>query len=141
MAIITFNTRKFVASMRALRKGLDEKKVRHHVERMAKAIIDDSRKAPIPYRKGDLSRSGQVEVAKDNTVVLGFDRVYATVQDLGSPPYRRLLPPGPPKAYGSAIGPNLYFSETFRRWSPFVIKDLGTEVEQTIREITLRVGK
>ena len=126
------DTREFEKSIKALQKVWEPKLLTAKVSLLANAIIAESVLAPVPRDKGFLAESGTVQLGeREGSVVFGFNRSYAAVQDLGSKSL-------PAKPYGSDLGPNKYFSETVRRRGPGVLKALTSLLQEDLRLLSAR---
>lgn len=101
---------------------------------LALSILADAVNSPIPRDTGALAESGAMEPSGEGEVTFGFNRKYASIQDLGG---SRL----PPKSYGSDVGPNFYFSETLRRAGPGVFERITKLIQAEILRIEKRTAK
>lgn len=126
------DTRGFERGMAELAKVYDQKLLRRKLKPLAQAIVAEAINSPIPRDTGALAESGFVEDGRrPGEVVFGFNRPYASIQDLGG---RNL----PPKPYGSPIGPNFYFSRTLARAAPGVYELIATLVREDLRRLSAR---
>lgn len=126
------STKGFDAGIADLLEIYDQKTVRQKIKPIAEQIVEQSIAAPVPYDTGALSRSGFVmDGERDGEVIFGFNRKYASIQDLGG---RKL----PPKFYGSEIGPNYYFSRTVERAAPGVLALVGQAIQDDLKALSAR---
>ena len=128
----TFDDKAFQRSLRRAQKKFGVDSVRKPLRVLAQSVLNDAINAPIPFESGALARSGQVEDTPTG-VAAGFNIVYAGVQDLG--PIDQNRPPGPPKPYGTPLGPNRYWTGTVERRAPTLVDDLGRLLQEMAKEI------
>jgi hypothetical protein len=108
----------------------------YYAKKEAEFIIDKARKAPIPFKTGDLSRSAKIVDTASGEVTFGFTVEYAAIQDQGSRDGITL----PPKRFGSKKGPNFYLSGTIRKELPKALARIGQKMRNDIKK-TLGANK
>jgi len=101
----------------------------YYARKEAEYIVDKARKAPIPYKTGDLSRSAKIVDTAAGEVTFGFTVEYAAIQDQGSRDGITL----PPKRFGSKKGPNFYLSGTIRKELPKALARIGQRLRADLK--------
>jgi len=130
------DTKGFLQSLAQIEKVYSPEFLDAQLRVLALSIIADAVNSPVPRDTGALAESGSVEAGdKPGEVVFGFNRVYASAQDLGTSKL-------PPKGYGSDVGPNFYFSETVARAAPKALETIGKLIQAAFeRESRRSKGK
>ena len=101
---------------------------------LALSILADAVNSPIPRDTGALAESGAMEPSGEGEVTFGFNKKYASIQDLGG---RKL----PPKSYGSDVGPNFYFSETLRLAGPKAFETITKLIQAELARLERKSRK
>jgi hypothetical protein len=119
---------------KVLRQIYDERSVAEAMKPYCFSVIEASRKAPVPFDTGALSKSGFVENGpRAGHVNFGFNQFYGFWQDVGTVNL-------PPKPYGSKKGPNFYFTETLRRRKLDAYKAVVAHIQDQLQFAASRLG-
>ena len=119
-------TADFKRQLSKLTKAVGGDVVLEEAEAVAWELLARAENAPIPRDTGLLASSAFAKIVQAELKVLfGYNREYAAIQDLGG---KRL----PPKPYGSAVGPNFYFSETLRRNQKWFLEEVAKRVQRRL---------